>query len=318
MEYKDYYKILGVDKNATKDEIKKAYRRLARQYHPDINPNDKKASGLFAEINEAHEVLSDDEKRRKYDTLGADWQQYQGNGQQGAAQQHGFDWSKYANADGGESFEFRTDDLNDLFGDGTFSDFFKMFFGSGQGQPGGRTGKLARKGQDYRAELYLDLEVAYEKTTQTIEVNGQSLRITLEPGIRDNQTIKLNGKGGPGVNGGKNGDLYITLKFKPHPVFRREGDDLFMDVPIGVYKAMLGGEQTVKLPSGAIKVKVQAETRNGTTLRIKGKGFPVYGEKGKAGDLYIRLVIELPAGLSAREKELIRELAKIRGEISKP
>jgi curved DNA-binding protein len=313
MEYKDYYKVLGVAKDATKDDIKKAYRRLARQHHPDINPNNKKASAQFAEINEANDVLSDDEKRKKYDLLGSDWERYQSAGQ-GAGQQQGFDWSRYSTGNGGGSYEFHSDDMNDVFGEDVFSDFFRSFFGSGQGRTR-ETKKIVRNGQDYKAELYLEIGEAYEKTVKTIEVNGQSLRITLEPGIKDNQTIKLIGKGGPGTNGGANGDLYITLKFKPHPLYKREGDDLLMDAPVSIYKAMLGGEQTVKLLAGSIKVKVPAETGNGTTLRIKEKGFPVYGKKGKAGDLYIRLVLELPSGLSAREKELVTELAQIRGEI---
>jgi curved DNA-binding protein len=312
MEYKDYYKILGVDKNATKDEIKRAYRKLARQYHPDINPNNKKATAQFADINEANDVLSDDEKRRKYDMLGADWERYQSTGQQGP--QQGFDWSKYGTGEGTGSYEFHTDDLNDMFGEGGFSDFFQSFFRSQQGQAHGQTKKYARKGQDYQAELYLDLEEAYTKTVKTITINDQNLRFTLEPGTRDNQTIKMNGKGGPGINGGKNGDLYITLKIKPHPVYKREGNDLFMDVPVSVYKAMLGGEQTVKLLSGSVKVKIPAETRNNTTVRIKGKGFPIYGEKGKFGDLYIRLELEIPRKLTEREKELVTELAQIRGE----
>ena len=195
MEYRDYYKILGLSRNATKDEIKKAYRKLARTYHPDINPNDKKATARFADINEANDVLSDDEKRRKYDTLGAEWQQYQNSGQQTSEQQPGFDWAKYSTGAGSKSYAFNQDDLNNVFGEGGFSDFFQSFFSSGRGNQKGKARKFAMKGQNYNAELYLEIEEAYTKTVKTININGQNLRITLEPGIKDGQIIKLTGKG---------------------------------------------------------------------------------------------------------------------------
>lgn len=314
MEYRDYYKILGVSKDATKDEIKKAYRKLARKYHPDINPHDKKATSMFADINEANEVLSSDEKRKKYDALGTDWQQQQTNSRNGS-QQQGFDWSQYGNNTGNQSQSFSEDDLNNMFGEGKFSDFFQSFFSSGQGRRGSSAKTFARKGQDYQAELYLEIEEAYKKTVKTLAINGQNIRITLEPGIKDSQVIRLKGKGGPGINGGANGDLFITLKIKPHPVYKREGDDLIMELGVSVYKAMLGGEQIIKLISGSIKVKIAPETQSGTTLRIKGKGFPVYRKKDEFGDLYIKLVLEVPTKLSEKEKKLITELAQIRGEI---
>jgi curved DNA-binding protein len=317
MEYKDYYKILGVDKSASKEEIKKAYRKLARELHPDINPNNKEANARFAEVNEANEVLSDDEKRRKYDALGADWQKYQASGRPGD-----FDWSRYGTGEeGGGFFE---GGLGDLFGEGVFSDFFQTLFGMGGGhrQEGGsrRTGgrsrarTAARRGADFRAELPLELEEAYSGCVKTIEVNGRNLRLTLEPGLRDNQTIKLKGRGVPGADGGENGDLYLTLRVAPHPTYQREGDDLFRDVPISFYRAVLGGEQTVKLLSGSIKIKIKPETKNGTVLRVPGKGFPVYGKRGTFGDLYLKLVVETPQGLSGREKDLVKELARLRGE----
>lgn len=310
MEYKDYYQILGVKKDASKDEIKKAYRKLARQHHPDINPNKKNTNTKFAEINEANEVLSDDKKRKKYDSLGADWQKYQN-----TEQKQGFDWSKYGSAgDGGRTYTVHEGDLNDLFGEGEFSEFFNNLFRSQQGTRQARSKKFTFRGHDYQAELNLNLEEVYTKVVKIITLNDQKLRITLEPGIKDNQTIKLKGKGGPGVNGGENGDLYITLKIKLHPVYKREENDLYMDVPVSVYKAILGGEQTVKLLSGTIKLKIPPETKNGTTFRLKGKGLPEYGKKSNYGDLYIRIVLETPQGLSKREKELIRELAQISGE----
>jgi curved DNA-binding protein len=308
MEYKDYYKILGVGKSATREEIKKAYRRLARAHHPDINPGNKEATARFAEINEANEVLSDNEKRRKYDALGADWRKYQS-----AGQKEDFDWSKYGSG-GGQTYTFGAGDLNDLFGAGGFSEFFNNLFGTER--PGGRarTGSIALPGADYHAELPLELEDAYTTCVKTITLNGESMRITLEPGMRDNQTIKLKGRGGPGVNGGANGDLYITLKIKLHSIYRREENDLFMDVPLDFYKAVLGGEQIVKTLGGAVKLKIKPETKNGTTLRLKGRGFPVFGKKGEYGDLYIKLELETPQGLSGREQELVKELARLRGE----
>jgi curved DNA-binding protein len=305
MEYKDYYKILGVDKKASKEEIKKAYRKLARQHHPDINPGNKQATARFAEINEANEVLSDDEKRRKYDALGADWQKYQASGQT-----QDFDWSRYQ-AGGGEAYSF-AGDLDDLFGG--FSEFFTSIFGGERQSARNRGGNIAMKGADYYAELPLELEEVYTASVKTFDIDGQSLRITLKPGMRDNQTIKLKGKGGPGVNGGEKGDLYITLKIKLHPVYRREGDDIFMDVPVSFYKAVLGGEHIVKPLSGKIKLKIRPETKNGTVLRIPGKGFPVFGKKGEYGDLYLKLLVETPQGLSSKEKELVKELARLRGE----
>ncbi|RPJ08969.1 MAG: J domain-containing protein [Spirochaetaceae bacterium] len=308
MEYKDYYKILGVGKNATKEEIKKAYRKLAREHHPDINPDNKQATARFAEINEANEVLSDDQKRKKYDQLGTDWQKYQSTGQK-----KDFDWSRYGFGDG-ESTAYSSGDFDDLFGRGAFSDFFNNLFGTGGSSGRSHAGKISMKGADYHAELPLDLEDAYAKCVKTITLNGRSMRITLEPGMRDNQTIKLNGKGGPGVNGGENGDLYITLKIKLNPVYRRDENDLFMDVPISFYKAVLGGEHTVNTLSGRIKLKIKPETKNNTILRVKGRGFPVYRKKGEYGDLYIKLVLETPQGLSNREQELVKELARIKGE----
>jgi curved DNA-binding protein len=312
MEYKDYYKILGVKKDATKEDIKRAYRKLARQHHPDINPNNKQATAQFADINEAHEVLSDDDKRRKYDVLGADWQKYQNAGPQGAGPQTGFDWSKYSDGGNGGSYETFDGDLNDLFGEGGFSDFFQNIFGSRRGGAGGKSRSFSTRGQDYQAEIFLDLEEAYGKTVKTIGVNGQNLRITLEPGITDGQTIKLKGKGGPGRNGGKSGDLFITLKIKPHPAYKREGNDLFMDVPVDVYTAMLGGEQTVKLLSGSVKLKIPPGTKGGTVFRIKGKGFPEYGKNGTCVDLFLKVELEIPKELSGEERQLVEKLAQMR------
>ncbi|MDA3947635.1 MAG: J domain-containing protein, partial [Spirochaeta sp.] len=296
MEYKDYYKTLGVDKNASKDEIKKAYRKLARTYHPDANPNDEETAQKFAEISEAYEVLSNDENRKKYDELGADWQRYQSTGTGGA---QGFDWSRYAaggaTPGGGQSYYYSGSggDWQDMFGGegDAFSDFFKNIFGgagggfSGGGFSGGESqqhrgfsgGEFAFKGQDLAASITISLEEAYSGCTRIISVDGKKMRITLNPGIKDGQTIKLTGKGGAGSQGAPAGDLYITVDVAMHPEYRRQGNDLFTDVPVNVYTAMLGGDLDVHALSGTFKLKIPPGTQSGTTFRLKGRGFPRYG-----------------------------------------
>lgn len=304
MEYKDYYKALGVEKNATTDQIKKAYRKLARQYHPDVNPNNPEAERKFKEVNEANEVLSDEEKRRKYDQLGADWQRYQQAGASAGAGrgQGGFDWSQYAQQGGFSSADF---------GDDTdFSDFFGSIFGN---RGGGRAGgSRAGAGSDYQAELELTLEDAYQGGPRTLNVNGKSLRITIQPGVEDGQTIRLRDQGGPGRNGGPNGSLYITLRVLPDPRFARNGNDLTQEVQVPLYRALLGGEQVVETLAGPVKINIKPETQNGTRLRLRGKGFPVYKQEGQFGDLYLRLTVQLPQQLTDKEKELLRQLAALR------
>ncbi len=318
MEYKDYYKILGVDTNASKDEIKKAYRKLARKYHPDVNPNDKETAQKFAEISEAHEVLSDDENRKKYDELGADWQRYQN-----TEGPQDFDWSKYA--DGGASrgggrtyyYSGTGGEWQDIFGDegDPFSDFFKNIFGGGsQRSRGFGGGEFAFRGHDLTAELTISLNEAYSGCTRIINVDGKKMRITLEPGTKDGQTIKLKGKGGAGSQGGPAGDLYITVKVAIHPDYRRQGDDLFTDVPVDVYTAMLGGDLEVHALSGTFKLKIPPETQSGTTFRLKGRGFPKSGRPDQFGDLYVRVVLRVPTNLSDTEKKMIQELAELRNK----
>ncbi|HEX8658551.1 MAG TPA: J domain-containing protein [Hymenobacter sp.] len=309
MDYKDYYEALGVEKTATAEQIKKAYRKLARQHHPDVNPNDKNAEQKFKEINEAHEVLSDPEKRKKYDQFGADWQRYQqqpGGAGRGGQPGAGFDWSQYTQGGGGFA-EGRP------FGEGEdFSDFFGSLFGNmGGGRAGGsRPGA----GADYQAELELSLEEAYHGGPRTITVNGKNLRLTIQPGVADGQTIRLRDQGGPGRNGGPNGSLLITFRIRPDARYARSGDDLTQDVPVSIYKALLGGEQTVETLSGTVKIKLKPETQNGTRVRLRGKGFPVYKQPGQFGDLYLRLTLTLPQNLTEQEKELIRQLAALRPE----
>ncbi|MBT2557032.1 J domain-containing protein [Hymenobacter sp. ISL-91] len=303
MDYKDYYKTLGVDKKATQDQIKKAYRKLARQYHPDVNPNNAEAERKFKEANEANEVLGDPEKRQKYDQLGADYQRYQQGGGRAGGGPGGFDWSQYAQGGGGAGGA-------DPFGGADFSDFFGSMFGGMGGSGGG--GNRPRAGQDYQAELELMLEDAYRGGPRTLTVNGKNLRLTIQPGVEDGQVIRLRDQGGPGRSGGPAGSLYITLHIRPDPRYARTGNDLTMDVPVDLYTALLGGEQTVETLSGAVKINIKPETQNGTCLRLRGKGFPVYRQSGQFGDLYLRLSVSLPQHLTEQEKTLFRQLAQLR------
>lgn len=311
MEYKDYYKTLGVEKTATTEQVKKAYRKLARQHHPDVNPSDPEAERKFKEVNEANEVLSDPEKRQKYDRLGADWQRYeqQGAGRGPAAGRGGFgggggfDWSQYTQGGGGGS----------PFGNegGDFSDFFGSIFGNTGNTSAGR-GTRPGAGQDYQAELELSLEDAYHGGPRTITVNGRNLRLTVKPGVADGQTIRLRGQGGAGRNGGPDGALLLTFRLTPDPRYARTGNDLTQDVPVDLYAALLGGEQTVATLGSPVKIKIKPETQTGTRLRLRGKGFPVYDQPDQSGDLYLRLTIALPQHLTDEEKGLFQQLAALR------
>ena len=309
MDYKDYYKALGVEKTATAEQIKKAYRKLARQHHPDVNPNDKGAEQKFKDINEANEVLSDPEKRKKYDQFGADWQRYQQQPGGGRAGQPGggFDWSQYTQGQGGGGGG------GNPFGEGDdFSDFFGSLFGNTGGGGRARGGSRPGAGPDYQAELELTLEEAYHGGPRTITVHGKNLRLTIQPGVADGQTIRLRDQGGPGRQGGPNGSLLITFRIRPDARYVRTGNDLTQDVPVPLYKALLGGEQTVEALSGPVKIKLKPETPNGTRLRLRGKGFPVYKQAGEFGDLYLRLTLVLPQHLTEKEIDLIQQLAALR------
>ncbi|QMU29237.1 DnaJ C-terminal domain-containing protein [Adhaeribacter radiodurans] len=305
MEYKDYYKILEVDKKASKEEIKKQYKKLARKYHPDVNPGNKEAEEKFKAINEAHEVLSDEDKRQKYDTLGADWQRYQQTG----GRTGGFDWAQYAqgaNAGGGR-YTYQTEDEGS-----DFSDFFSSIFGERRGS--GRRGSMRSKGQDYSAELTVFMEEAFHGVKKTFTLHDKSLRINIKPGVEDGQVIRLKGNGGPGRNGSEPGDLYITLRVPPDPRFTRQGNDIYLDAQVPVYRAALGGDFFVDTLDGQLKLKIKPETKNGTLLRLKGKGFPVYNQPDQSGDLYVKVVLQLPEALTDKEKELFQQLAQLRND----
>ena len=294
MDYVDYYKILGVDKTATTDTIKKAYRKLARKHHPDLNPNDKEANKKFQQINEANEVLSDPEKRKKYDQYGKDWKHAEEFEKQKQSQR------QYSNQ-GGQMFAGE-------YGEDDFSDFFSSMFGGGESR--GRSRQTKFRGQDYNAELQLNLLDAYKTHQQTITVNGKNIRITIPAGIENGQQIRLKGYGAPGVNGGPAGDLYITFSIINNTQIKRLGNDLYATQEIDLYTAVLGGEITIDTLSGKVKLKVKPETQNGTKMRLKGKGFPVYKKEGEFGDLFITFSVKIPTNLTEKQKELFEELAK--------
>ena len=293
MAFIDYYKVLGIDKNASASDIKKAYRKLARKYHPDVNPNDSGAEKKFKEINEAHEVLSNVENRKKYDAYGKDWKhaeefekaKQQRQSQQGYQQQ----------ASGG-------------FGDGDYSDFFESMFG---GQSG-RSGNVRYRGQDYTAELHLTLRDVYTTHKRTLTVNGRNIRLTIPAGIKNGQIIKIKGQGGEGMNNGPRGDLFIHFSVENHTQFKRDNDHLHTTVDIDLYEAMIGGEITIDTFDGKVKLKIKPETQNGTKVKLKGKGFPVYKKEGQFGNLYITYNVTLPTKLTDKEKELFKQLSELR------
>ncbi len=302
MAYIDYYKVLGVDKTASQDDIRKAFKKLARKHHPDLNPNDPDAKRRFQEINEANEVLGDPEKRKKYDQYGEHWQ----HADQFEAQQQQYR-QQYGGAGGGGAFWSSGGGFS---GDeGEFSDFFESLFGSRGGRRGGPS--VGFRGQDYNAELQLSLREAAQTHKQVLTVNGKKIRITIPAGVESGQTIKLGGQGAPGVNGGPAGDLYITFNIPDDPVFKRLGNDLYVDVPLNLYTAVLGGEQVVDTLDGKVKLKVKPETQNGTKVRLKGKGFPVYKQEGQSGDLIVTWRVEIPTRLTEKQKALFRELQQI-------
>lgn len=309
MVFIDYYKLLELDKSASQSDIKKAYRKLARKYHPDLNPNDKEAQLRFQQINEANEVLSDPVKRKKYDQYGKDWQhadafeeakkQQQASGDRGYSRASGFGSNQ-----GGYSYSGNFD--ND-----TFSDFFEEMFGSNARAQGSGRGRHF-KGQDFNAELQLNLSDVYKEHKQTLNVNGKNIRLAVPAGVENGQTIKIKGHGGLGVQGGPKGDLYITFNIANNTNFKREKENLFTTIDIDFFTALLGGEITVDTFSGKVKLNVKPETQPGTKVKLKGKGFPRYKKEGLFGDLIITYNIKMPTNLSNREKELFKELQKLR------
>jgi curved DNA-binding protein len=301
LQYKDYYKTLGVSKTSSLKEIKSAYRKLARQWHPDVNPTKKKqAEEKFKEISEAYEVLSDPQKRKTYDELGSDWQQRARDFQGGM--RHG------GPTDGGVQFDF-----GDL-GEGGFSEFFQSIFGGmgrGAGGPFGQQLRRARRGSDVESEIEITLREAYAGGKRLLQLsNGKSLEVTIPRGVRDGQRIRLSGQGSVGGGGGQSGDLYLIVHVTPDPVFKRTGDDLQVEQPTSIYSLLLGGDVAVPTMTGQITVKVPAGSQNGRKLRVQGKGMPKL-RADTHGDLYVILVAQVPTRLTDRERALFEQLAAL-------
>jgi curved DNA-binding protein len=310
MEYKDYYKILGVSRNANQKEIKKAFRRLARQHHPDVNPGDERAEDKFKEINEANEVLSDPEKRAKYDRLGASYQNWQRMG----GQPGGFEWTQWFSGAPrtGTRVEFR--DLGDLFGDqgdlgGGFSDFFNVIFG-GRGERSRPRRQAPVNGRDQEQPIQISLEEACTGTTRTLRYDGRRLEVKIPKGSKMGTRVRLAGEGEKGRAGGKPGDLYLVIQIRPHPTFEQRGDDLHMTLPIDLYTAVLGGQVRVRTLGGEVTLKIPAGTSSGKQIRLQGQGMPHLSNPDRRGDLYAHIEIEVPHNLSPRERELFEELAR--------
>jgi len=309
MEYRDYYKILTVDKKASQDEIKKQYRKLARKYHPDKNPDDKASEEKFKELQEAYEVLKDPEKRSKYDTLGSNWKQYQHAGADG------FDFSQWANS--GKGRQYRTSD--DMFGrGGGFSDFFQSFFAGGQPQGrgfggGGRSAGFRQiKGQNYEATIKLNLTDAFNGTSTLLNVDNKKIKINLKPGVKDGQILRVKGKGASSQHGGENGDLLLKIHVINNTSFKLKENNLHLTIDLDLYTAMLGGKISVNTMDKPISLNIPAETSNGKVLRLKGKGMPVYGKPDEFGDLYLKINISLPKKLTPEEVKLFEKLSLLR------
>jgi len=313
MEYKDYYRALGLEKSATSDEIKKAYRKLARKHHPDVNPNDPEAEERFKEINEAYEVLRDPEKRSKYDRLGSNWQRYQ----QAGGDPHGFDWSQWFSSGGGRPGAQRTyteyGDLNDLFGQSGFSDFFQTIFGS---RAGGGAGAAQRPGAGRDAEYPVDitLDEAFHGATRILHTGDRRLEVKIPAGVDNGSRVRIAGEGPPGAMGARTGDLYLVIRVLPRERFQREGQNLRLSLPVDLYTMVLGGEVVVSTLKGRVSLRIPPGTRTGQRFRLRGQGMPSLKSGESAGDLFVEAVPVIPSELSERERELYRELSAIRKE----
>lgn len=318
MDYKDYYKILGVQPDASEDTIRKTYRKLARQYHPDVNPNNKEAEEKFKEINEAYQVLSNAEQRKKYDALRAQYQAYQQSG--GRAQD--FDWRRWAANQGqgyGSGPEVRTgtpEDFEDIFGgESPFSDFFSSIFGgaaAGAGPREGRRQARPRRGRSLDYEVEVTLQEAFTGTTRLLQIGDRRIEARVPPGVRDGSRIRLAGQGEPGRSGGEPGDLFLVTRVLPDPNFERQGDDLYETVSVDLYTAVLGGEVPVPTLARPVLLRIPSRTQAGRTFRLRGQGMPHLGDPNMRGDLYARIRLVLPENMSEHEVDTIRQLAAAR------
>lgn len=293
MEYKDYYKVLGVPRNASADEIRKVYRKLAMQYHPDRNPGDRQAEDRFKEINEAYQVLSDEQKRARYDQLGSDYS----NWQQRGGSPNDFNWGQWAGS-GGTRVDMG--DLNDLFGDGTFSDFFRSIFG------GAGAAQAARSAMGNEQPLHITLKEAFEGTTRQLSTEKRKIQVRIPAGVKDGSRVRVAGAGPQG------GDLYLIVDIEADDRFEREGNDLHTTASVDVFTAILGGEAEVETMTGKVRLNVPAGTQPGQLFRIAGRGMPPLKNSHAKGDLYVRLKVQIPKYLSSKQRELLEEAAKIK------
>jgi curved DNA-binding protein len=322
MEFKDYYATLGVGKTATDKEIKQAFRKLARKFHPDVNPNDKAAEARFKEINEAYEVLGDPEKRKKYDELGSNWRMYEHGGPHGAP-----GWPPGGDFGGpGGGATYRTvspEEMEELFGnENPFSDFFKTFFGGGGGTREGRRGRArtrARAGSDVEQPIELTLDDAFHGSTQRLSIkhggHTRTIDVRIPAGVKDQARVRVTGEGEPGAGGGAAGDLYLRVHLQPHPTFERKGQDLYVTSSVLVTTAVLGGEAEVPTLTGRpLRLKIPTMTQNGQVLRLKGQGMPNTGKSGERGDLYVTVEVQLPKSLTPEQREHYEALAQLDGK----
>ncbi len=322
MDFKDYYTTLGIAKTASEKEIKQAFRKLARKYHPDVNPGDKGAEAKFKEVNEANEVLSDPSKRKKYDELGANWRAYEI-----APPNPGSPFGRGAGAGG--HYTMSQEDMSDMFGgDSPFSDFFTTFFGGMGGQEpsgGGRSNRgrpRMRKGQDVEHPFELDLEQALRGSVQRLQLRhdgeARSVEVRIPPGVTDGSRVRVTGEGGRGAGSGPSGDLYLRIQLKPHPVFEVKGRDVYTKTRVPVTTAVLGGEVDVVTPEAkTLRLRIPAGTQSGQRFRLRAHGLPAVGKPDDRGDLYANVDVEIPKALSDEERTLYESLRAARNSEAK-